>query len=100
MNPDAIIEIRLKTTTEGGRQKAIVIIDSPYGCVLFVDGEAFDCRILVQNKTLELGATYKLPIKFLRPDLALAKLSVGKSVRLWEGKDIAVGRVVKVETFK
>ncbi|MGB2621828.1 MAG: hypothetical protein WA857_01120 [Candidatus Acidiferrum sp.] len=97
MKPDAIIEIRLKTTLEGGRQGAIVITQHPFGCPLFVDGEAFDCRFLVENQTLELGNTYKLPIKFLRPDLVLSKLSVGKSLTLWEGKDIATGKILRLE---
>jgi hypothetical protein len=97
MKPDAIIEVRLKMTAEGGRQGPIVTTNYPFGCPLFVDGEAFDCRVLVLNRTLELGSTYELPIKFLRPDLALLKLSVGKSITLWEGKDIANGKVVRFE---
>jgi hypothetical protein len=35
-------------------------------------------------------------IKFLNPDLVLLKLSAGKPVTLWEGKDIAAGEVVRV----
>jgi hypothetical protein len=96
MKPDAIIRIRFMTTTEGGRQGPIVIGEKPYGCPLFVEGEAFDCRLLVTAKTLQLGDTYELPVKFLNPDLALPKLSRGKSVKLWEGKDIATGEVVRL----
>ena len=99
MKPDAIILVRFKTTAEGGRQSAIVIPDHSekyYGCPLFIEGEAFDCRLLVQGKTLELGETYELPVQFLYPELALPKLSPGKSVRLWEGKDIAAGEVVRL----
>jgi hypothetical protein len=97
MRPDAFIEVRLKTTAEGGRQGPIVIAKHPYGCPLLVDGEAFDCRLLIEGQTLELGSSYELPIKFFRPELALPKLSVGKSVTLWEGKDIATGKVVRLE---
>ena len=96
MKPDAIIEVRLKTTAEGGRQGAIVVAKRPFGCPLFVDGEAFDCRFLIERQTLELGSTYELPIKFSHPELALPKLSVGKSVTLWEGKDIATGKVLSL----
>lgn len=96
MKPDAIVEVRFKTTAEGGRQNAIVITEIPYNCPLFVGAEAFDCRLLLKSQTLELGATYELPVKFLRPELALPKLSVGKPVTLWEGKDIAVGKVVRL----
>jgi len=98
LEPDIFIEVRFKTAAEGGRQTAITIpehADSHYGCPLFVDGEGFDCRILVKGRTLELGQTYELPIKFLFPNLALPKISVGKSVKLWEGTDIAVGKVIR-----
>jgi hypothetical protein len=95
MNADAIIEIRFKTTAEGGRQDAIV--GTFYGCPLFIDGEAFDCRLSLNGKTLLLGETYKLPVKFLNRDLVLPKLSQGKTVILWEGKEVATGRVLSFE---
>ena len=96
MKPDALIKVRFKTKTEGGRQGPIVIGERPYGCPLFVDGEAFDCRLLITAQTLMLGETYELPIKFLNPDLALPRLSPGKAVKLWEGNDIATGEVVRI----
>jgi hypothetical protein len=96
MRPDIIIEVRFMTTNEGGRTGAIMITTAPYGCPLFVDGEAFDCRFLLEDQILELGCTYEVPIKFLRPDLALPKLSIGFPVKLWEGKDIATGKVVRL----
>ena len=99
MKPDAIIKVRFKTTAEGGRHGDIVIPPRPehhYGCGLFVDQEAFECRLLVDGRTLQLGETYELPVKFLNPDLALPKLSPGQTVRLWEGKDIAAGEVVRL----
>ena len=96
MQPDAIIKVLFKTAAEGGRQGNVVIADKPYACVMFVDGEAFDCRFLVTDQTLQLGETYELPVKFLNPDLVLSKLSPGKPVRLWEGKDIATGEIVRL----
>ncbi|HTI70836.1 MAG TPA: hypothetical protein VMF06_12780 [Candidatus Limnocylindria bacterium] len=94
MKPNILIEVRFKTTAEGGRQGPIVITEKPYGCPLLVEGESFDCRLLVDPQTLHLGETYELPVKFLNSDLAMPKLSLGKAVRLWEGKDIATGEVV------
>jgi len=96
MRSDAIIKVRFKTTAEGGRQGAIIIVEHHYGCPLFVDGEAFDCRLLILGQTLQLGETYELPIKFLNPQLVLPKLSPAKSISLWEGKEIAVGEVVRL----
>lgn len=96
MKPDAVIKVRFKTTAEGGRQGPIVIAQRPYGCPLLIDEEAFECRLLINAQTLYLGETYELPVKFLNSDLVLPKLSPGKAVRLWEGKDIATGEVVRV----
>jgi hypothetical protein len=52
--------------------------------------------LLINAQTLMLGETYELPIKFLNPDLALPKMSPGKLVKLWEGKDIATGKVMRL----
>jgi hypothetical protein len=99
LTPDIFIQIRFKTPAEGGRQTAITIPEQAnyhYGCLLFVDGEGFDCRFLVKGITLVLGQTYELPVKFLWPDLALPKMLQEKSVTLWEGVEIAVGRVLRI----
>jgi len=93
MQPDAIIEVRFKTTAEKGRQTAVT--GEVYGCPLFVDGEAFDCRLCLDGRTLDLGKTYEIGVKFLNPQLALPRLLPGKTVSLWEGKEIATGKVVR-----
>jgi len=95
MMSDVTIKIRFKTNAEGGRQAKVEIALIPYGCLLVVDGEAFDCRVLQKERVLELGKTYELPVKFLRPDLVLPKLSPGKQISLWEGKEIATGSVIR-----
>jgi hypothetical protein len=95
MKPDVIIEVRFKMASEGGRQGDILGGEF-YGCPLFVEGEAFDCRLLLSGRTLQLGETYELPVKFLNPALVLPKLLPGKSVKLWEGKEIATGKVVRL----
>jgi hypothetical protein len=99
MQPDAIVEVRFKTTVEGGRESAVGIDNSVadwYGCPLVVDGEAFDCRLLLAGRRLELGGTYEVPVKFLNPQLVLPRLTAGTQFVLWEGKDIATGKVVRV----
>lgn len=65
---------------------------------LFVEGEAFDCRLLLGGRILQLGQMYERPVKFLNPDLVLSKLSPGKPIKLWESKDIAKGKVVRLGT--
>ena len=94
MKPDAIIEIRFKKTVEGGRQNAIV--GNVYGCPMFVDGVGFDCRLLLGGQTIQLGETYKVPVKFMNFEMVLPKLTVGKSIVLWEGKEVATGKVVRL----
>jgi hypothetical protein len=95
MMPDVYIELRFKTPDEGGRKTPISGRSDFYACPLFVDGEGFDCRLLTKGTTLELGRWYEVPVKFMNRDLAISKLNVGKAVSLWEGKDIATGRVLR-----
>lgn len=94
MKPDAVIEIRLKNTEEGGRKGAV--IGDFHGCVLLIDGEAFDCRLILRGRRLELGETYEVAVKFLNRDLVAPKLAVGKPLSLWEGKEIATGTVLSL----
>lgn len=94
MQADAIIEVRFKTTVEGGRSTNIS--GKFYSCPLFVEGEGFDCRIMLGNKIIQLGETYELPVRFLFRDLAMPRLSIGSSISLWEGKEIATGIVKSV----
>ncbi len=94
MMPDVFLEVRFKTPDEGGRNTPIR--GDFYACPLFVDGEGFDCRLLIKDVTLELGQWYELPVKFMNKDLVLPKLSVGKAVTLWEGKDVASGKVLRL----
>lgn len=94
MQIDAVIEIRFKTAAEKGRQGPVV--GDFYGCPLFVDGEAFDCRLILGGKTLALGRCYEVGVRFLNPHLALPLLSPGKAISLWEGKEIATGKVVRL----
>jgi hypothetical protein len=95
MKPDVVIEVRFKTTVEGGRQGDVQGAEY-YACPLFVEGEGFDCRLLLGGCSLQLGQIYELPVKFLNPDFVLPKLSPGKPIKLWEGKDIATGKVVRI----
>lgn len=91
---DAIINVRFLTTAEGGRSTAVE--GQFYACPLLVDNEYFDCRLLLEGRRLELGSTYEVPVKFLFRELVLPKLISGKNVLLWEGRNVAEGRVIKI----
>jgi hypothetical protein len=93
MTPDITIEVRFKTPSEGGRNGPV--IGARFGCPMLIAGQAFDCRLLTSGRTLELGKTYEVPVKFLNADLALPKLTSGMEITLWEGKEIATGRVLR-----
>lgn len=94
MSPDAYIDVKFRTTEEGGRKTPVA--GNYYACPMFIDGEGFDCRLLISGMSLALGTWYKVPVKFLNRDLALPNLVVGKVVTLWEGKDIADGKVLEI----
>ena len=92
---EAIIKFRLRTESQGGRKRPIRT--HQYGCPLFFEDYGYDCRFLnTENIILELGKEYELPIKFLCPELILPRLYVGAKVRLWEGKTIGEGEILKI----
>jgi hypothetical protein len=97
MKADAIIEIRFKTTSEGGRTMPIGLSKVPfYACPLLANEQAFDCRIFLDGKLLELGKIYELPVKFMNSEFALSLLSVGEHLTLWEGKEVADGKILEI----
>jgi hypothetical protein len=98
MKPHILAKVRFNTTAEGGRKTGVggttTVVDY-YGCPFIVDGEAFDCRLLLEQP-LELGRSYDVPVRFLNPQLVLPKLSEGKEFTLLEGKEIAKGKVLRM----
>jgi hypothetical protein len=94
MKPDFMLSVRFLTTLEGGRSTAV---EGPfYACPLFVGNEGFDCRLMLEGTRLELGSTYEVPVKFLYREFALPKMAIGKDVLLWEGRNVARGKVLKI----
>jgi hypothetical protein len=100
VGPDIYIKVRFKTSGEGGRKSSLKrkteLRSNFYGCPLVVDGKAYDCRILIEDKGIELGKYYEIPVKFLDRDLVLPNLTVGKNITLLEGKEVAEGQVIKI----
>lgn len=94
MTPDIYIDVRFRTTNEEGRKTAVS--GEVYACPLFIDGEAFDCRLLIGDRKLDLGKSYEVPVKFLNRDMISPKLVVGTKIILWEGKDIADGIIIRI----
>lgn len=100
MRPDIYIKIRFKTTSEGGRKSSInrKRPSGPdfYACPLIANDKAYECRLLIGDKKIELGKYYKIPVKFLEKDLVMPHLSIGEKILLWEGKVVAEGIVVEI----
>lgn len=94
MLPDAYLNVRFKTSQEGGRNAPI--LGDFYSCPMFIDEEGFDCRLLVKGMLIELGQWYEVPVVFMNRDLVLSKLNVGKVVTFWEGKTVGVGKILKL----
>ena len=100
MKADIYINVRFKTPSEGGRVTPIghkkTRVVSYYACPMIVDGNAYDCRLLIGDQKLNLGQYYEVPVIFVNKDLALPNLSVGKNITLWEGKERAEGQVTRI----
>jgi len=94
MHADAVIRVRFLTTNEGGRKSNVV--GTVYSCPMLIDNEAFDCRVYLEGKTLELGSTYDVPVRFLAPDVAVPRLGLHKRVHLWEGFPVADAEIVSL----
>jgi hypothetical protein len=94
IKPEAILEVRFKTTAEGGRQGPVFA--EKFRCPMIINEEFWDCCLFLNGRQLELGETYQVPVAFLSPDVVLPMLSVGKAVKLWDGKDIAEGKVIEL----
>lgn len=100
MKPDVYIKVRFRTNAEGGRKNSLKR-KSPlgpdfYACPMVIDGRAYDCRLLIGDKKIELGEYYEIPVKFLEKDLALQNLFIGKDITLLEGKEVADGQVTRI----
>jgi len=93
--PDAIVEIELFATQDGGRHSALPL--PQYGCPVEISGEYFDCRVdLSEVGEILPGGKARVPIKFLYPEFVKPLLKFGLQFTLWEGRTIGSGRVVEV----
>ena len=94
MTRDIIISVRFLTTSEGGR--ATPVQGRFYSCPLFIDGEGFDCRLLLDDQILDFGVRSEVPVRFLYRDKAMPRMELGAQVHLWEGRNVAEGKIIQV----
>lgn len=94
MRINIYVNVLFKPTLAGGRNTPVT--GEYYACPMIIYGKAYDCRLLLQGKTLKLGHLYEIPVTFLDKELVAPKLSIGTKVILWEGKEVAYGEITKV----
>lgn len=95
IKPDIVASLRFISTDEGGRKSPIVA--PQFACTFKHDGEANDCRLLLEEKgDVWPGQQLSVAIKFLYPDLVRPRLRVGDHFQLLEGKVIAQGTIEAV----
>lgn len=96
LTPDIIARVNLADEKSGGRTNTIPA--ETFGCPFVFEGEAFDCRLLLDQAGIALaaGISATVPIKFLYPELIKPRLRPGSHFKLWEFRDFAEGEVLEV----
>ena len=95
MRPEIRAHVRFLTTAEGGRKGPVL---TPWlGCPVQVGADYYDCRLQPASPgPIPLGVTTEVLIQFMRPDLVLPLLQVGKPFNLREGGPTGHGVVLEI----
>ena len=89
---DFVAFVSMVPSDPGGRQKGFT---SGYRPQLFIDGDDCDVEVTLSADQLNPGDSGVVYGRFLRPELNLGKLTVGKTVLLREGsRTIAYGALL------
>src|SRR5882672_2496322 len=95
-HPHVRAEVSLFATSAGGRSGPTPEVGR-YGCPMNLDGEYFDAFFdLAETGPISPGQTVTASMAFLSPELVIPRMAAGKRFSLWEGKMIALGRVLSV----
>lgn len=95
IKPDITAQIRLYSTSQGGRAGATP--SDHLGCIFVYQEENFECRILLHEiGAVHTGCDALVPIKFLAPELVKPRLQAGDQFTLREIKTIGEGAVKTV----
>ena len=88
MEPDALVEMRLLTIVEGGRQKGIGrhIYRPTY--LIKPDYLTSTDHFLIDCEWLELGSTCQAYVKFITPEHYPKTLFIGRVIPIQEGSKI------------
>lgn len=96
LQPDIIARVAMFPSNIGGRPVPIPAVC--YRCLLFIDGQGFDCRLLLDQigHGLAPGDAAEVPIRFLSFDLVKNLLSPGAYFNLWEMRNFAEGEILQI----
>jgi hypothetical protein len=94
--PDITATVTFFTAEQGGR-RVPTAASGRYGCPAIIDGEYCDVFFnLAETGPIAPGQTITAGLRFLSPEFALPRLSVGKDFSIWEGKVIGTCRVLAI----
>lgn len=97
MKADAIVQIELLPTEDGGRSGATP--SDKFGCPLEIGSKFYDCRFdLTASGPLRPGHSSVVPVAFLFPEDVIPLLSEGTTFKLWEGRTIGTGRIISISS--
>ena len=95
LSPQISVEITLTAEELGGRKTPI--LQGEYRGVFTVGEESFSVRFCVPSEhVLSPSAVQNFDVQFLVPEAASPHFPVGAVFEVWEGKDIGIGRVLRV----
>jgi hypothetical protein len=93
--PDSILDLRLRSSEEGGRVTATPA--DKLACIFELGGENFECVLLLHEiGPLDPGASAVVPVAFLAPELVKPRLVQGSRFRLKDYRVIGEGRVQQI----
>lgn len=92
MKHDAVLDISMLSTAEGGRSGPTPPMQ--FGCIFELQGDYYDCRLdLSEVGPLSPGQRATVPVAFLHPEDVLPRLRTGDFCSLREARVIATARV-------
>jgi hypothetical protein len=94
-SPQISVEITLASEELGGRKTPI--LQGEYRGVFTVGEKSFSVRFCIPSeRALSPSAVQNFDVQFLVPEAATPHFPVGAAFKVWEGKDIGIGRVLRV----
>ncbi|NOT65355.1 MAG: hypothetical protein HOP06_04870 [Methylotenera sp.] len=94
-SPQISVEITLTPEELGGRKTPI--LQGEYRGVFTVGEESFSVRFCIPSEhVFSPSEAQNFDVQFLVPEAATPHFPVGTVFKVWEGKDIGLGRVLKV----